>query len=1036
MSDRYTGGILSGTAPTVTQQSANGVYTLSQELQYQGQGVWPAAAQNPITQSLRFRSSASAYLNRTPASAGNRQIWTWSGWVKRGALGVYSPLFIAGTTNSQQVGSLAFSSAGGVYDKLELNFGIQGTSTEFWLQTTQVFRDPSAWYHIVCAVDTTQATASNRVKFYVNGTQITALGSYGGYSQYPSQNYNTSVNNTVQHLISRDQVNTAGYFDGYLGEVNFIDGVQLTPSSFGTTDVNGIWQPIPYSGAYGTNGFYLPFRINSTSTYIGAFNGSNQYLNFTGNSSLQLSTGNFTIEAWVYGPTQAAYAGITGSSTVTSGWTFRLNNTGNLVLTNGTTTYTSSSTVAINTWAHVAVTRNGTSLYFFINGNLAGTATSSDSIDLTSGTFQIARGFSVDGTSGYFSGSISNLRIVKGTAVYTANFTPSTTPLTAISGTSLLTLQNATIVDNSTNAFTITNNNTVTTSVSTAIFAQPTLTSDYSGNNNGWFANNISLVSGSTYDSMLDSPSNASSTIANYCTFNPVVYNAGSVTYSNGNLLLTMSGNADRFNIGTLCTPTGKFYWELTVSAINQSAGLGIGISKQTQIANGPWVSSGGPNTLFFNTNSGWNVYGTNLGTGALGTFASNDVIGVAMDMVNNIVYIYQNNTLLTSLSGYIDLNTPHTLFVDSYYSGSSVALNCGQQPFTYTPPTGFNRLNTYNLPVPTIPAGNKVMDATVYTATGSTPQTVTNTAGFQPDFVWTKPITSVGENASNDSVRGSSKLLIINSTAAEATDAQYLTSFNSNGFSLGTNNWSGTTVAGWQWQAGQGVTSSNTNGTITSTVSVNPTAGFSIVTYTSTTGTVGHGLGVAPAMIMMKGRNVSDQWTVGHQYLNNGSSAWNYGLPLNTAAGLQTNSGFWNNTAPTSTVFSQGSWDSGYTKVAYCWTPISGFSAFGTYDGNSSSDGPFVYTGFRPKWIMIRERTSVGGDWFIYDSVRNTYNVVNNYLIAEGSDAQATDAAYVLDFVSNGFKLRGAGGGINYSGRSYVYACFAESPFKIARAR
>ncbi len=294
----------------------------------------PAAAGGyNLTKSLRFRSSASAYLNRTPASAGNRKTWTWSGWVKRGALGVYSPLFIAGTTNGQQVGSLAFSSAGGVYDKLELNFGVQGTSTEFWLQTTQVFRDPSAWYHIVCAVDTTQATASNRVKFYVNGTQITALSSYGGYSQYPSQNYNTSVNNTVQHLISRDQVNTAGYFDGYLAEVNFIDGQALTPSSFGETSAaTGVWQPIRYTGTYGTNGFYLDFEDTSSVAALGYdAAGSNDWT--VNNVSL---TSGATYDSMKDVPT------LTNTDTANYAVLNRLNQNSYITLTNGNLTATSS----------------------------------------------------------------------------------------------------------------------------------------------------------------------------------------------------------------------------------------------------------------------------------------------------------------------------------------------------------------------------------------------------------------------------------------------------------------------------------------------------------------------------------------------------------------------------------------------------------------------------------------------------------------------------------------------------------------------
>jgi len=823
MSDRYEGGILSGTAPTVTQQGANGVYTLSQELQYQGQGVWPAAAQTPILKSLRFRSSATAYLSRTPASATNRKTWTWSGWVKRSNIGSSGTLFGGGTSGSNY-GQIYFSNNA-------LNF-YNATGNE-QLVTTALYRDPSAWYHIVVAIDTTQATASNRIKFYVNGVQQTSFAT----ANYPSQNADLYINSSNIHSIG-SLYYTAGntdYFDGYLGEVNFVDGVQLTPSSFGTTDANGIWQSIPYAGTYGTNGFYLKF--------------------------------------------------------------------------------------------------------------------------------------------------------------------------------------------------------TDTTSTST-------LGTDSSGNGNTWTVNNISLTAGTTYDSMLDSPSNASSTIANYCTFNPVVYNAGSVAYSNGNLLLTMSGNADRFNIGTLCTPTGKFYWELTVSAINQSAGLGIGISKQTQVANGPWVSAGGPNTLFFNTNSGWNVYGTNLGTGALGTFASNDVIGVAMDMVNNIVYIYQNNTLLTSLSGYIDLNTPHTLFVDSYYNGSSVALNCGQQPFVYTPPTGFNRLNTYNLPVPTIPAGNKVMDATLYSGNSST-QTVTNAGGFKPDFVWIKDRNTARGSMLFNSIAGVYNYMRSNTTAAEQNETDTLTAFNSNGFNVSTNiavNNTGETYVGWQWQAGQGVTSSNTNGTITSTVSVNTTSGFSIATYngSNSAGSFGHGLGVAPKMIIIKQRNqAGSNWVVGIDVAGwNWASDW---LILDSTGAKRTDGGTTIFTsAPTSTVVNIGGGSltstSGATLVAYCWSPVAGFSSFGSYAGNSSSDGPFIYTGFRPKYILIKNISNGTTDWYIFDTARNTYNVANTVLNANLTSAELTGGD--IDIISNGFKPRASATATNKTGDTYIYACFAENPFKIARAR
>ena len=259
MSDRYKGAILSPTAPTVTQQSAGGVYTLSQQTQYQGQGVWPTAANNPLTNSLRFRSVVQANLTRTPASAGNRKTWTWSGWVKRGAIppsGVFRGIFTANYSNVPWF-FLGFGNGN------TLDIAATAGSSASW-QTTAVFRDPAAWYHIVCVVDTTSATSTmngsstDRFRLYVNGVQYVISG-----GTVPTQNSDLQVNNTVSHTVGGY---SGEFFDGYMTEINFIDGVALTPSSFGTTDVNGIWQPIPYTGTYGTNGFYLPFTDNSSLT--------------------------------------------------------------------------------------------------------------------------------------------------------------------------------------------------------------------------------------------------------------------------------------------------------------------------------------------------------------------------------------------------------------------------------------------------------------------------------------------------------------------------------------------------------------------------------------------------------------------------------------------------------------------------------------------------------------------------------------------------------------------------------------------------
>jgi hypothetical protein len=332
-------------------------------------------------------------------------------------------------------------------------------------------------------------------------------------------------------------------------------------------------------------------------------------------------------------------------------------------------------------------------------------------------------------------------------------------------------------------------------------------------------------------------------------------------------------------------------------------------------------------------------------------------------------------------------------------------------------------------------------MDATLWTGNG-TSQTITNAASFRPDFVWIKQRSSTEQNQNFDSVRGATKVLNSNLTNAESTDATKLTAFNSNGFSIGSElavNRSGFTYVGWQWQAGQGSTSSNTSGTITSTVSVNATAGFSIVTYTGTgsAATIGHGLGVAPKMIIAKGRGNVDNWPVYHASAN-ASPATGH-LLLNTTAAFTSTSTTWNNTAPTSTVFTVGTDtrinQNTITYVAYCWAEIAGFSKFGSYTGNGSGDGPFVFLGFRPKFIMLKSTTTAGSNWWIYDTSRSTYNAADSLLFPNLNIAEYSGGVE-LDILSNGFKFRNFANDGNKSGDTFIYAAFAENPFKNALAR
>jgi len=336
----------------------------------------------------------------------------------------------------------------------------------------------------------------------------------------------------------------------------------------------------------------------------------------------------------------------------------------------------------------------------------------------------------------------------------------------------------------------------------------------------------------------------------------------------------------------------------------------------------------------------------------------------------------------------------------------------------------------------PTIPAGNLFMNATLYTGNSST-QTITNgVAGqsFQPDFVWAKSRTYAYSHMIFDSIRGANQVLASNNTAVDTFVSGTLTSFNSNGFTVGANEngnyTSGGLAVAWQWKAG-GTAVSNTNGSITSSVSANTTSGFSVVTWTnpaSGTPTIGHGLSVAPTFIIVKDRTYAYNWDVGCT-----SIGWANRLNLNTTS--TTSSGFWNSTAPTSTVFTYASSgaNSGDSIVAYCWAPIAGYSAFGSYTGNGSADGPFVYLGFRPRFIMFK-CSSNSGNWDMLDTSRNTYNVANYRLLAESSGAEITGAG--VDIVSNGFKIRNTDTSYNGSGQVYIYMAFAETPLKFSNAR
>jgi hypothetical protein len=357
-------------------------------------------------------------------------------------------------------------------------------------------------------------------------------------------------------------------------------------------------------------------------------------------------------------------------------------------------------------------------------------------------------------------------------------------------------------------------------------------------------------------------------------------------------------------------------------------------------------------------------------------------------------------------------------------HSSTYGSVNFGQRPFAYTAPSGFKALVTTNLPTPTVLDGTDYFNTVLYTGTGSS-QSITG-VGFQPDFVWIKERNASADHALYDAVRGVQQQLESNTTTDETTESTGLTAFGSDGFTVGSLaqvNTSTDTYVAWNWKE-------------------STTSKFDIVTYTGngTARTISHNLGVVPNMIIVKARTTAstDQgWPVYHS-ANTAAPETDY-LLLNSTAATADLDTVWNDTAPTSSVFSVGTNAlvnaNNDTYVAYLFANVAGFSAFGSYTGNGSADGPFVYTGFRPAWVIVKIASGATNAWFLLDATRNPYNPTTCYLSADGSAQEYCDVPF-FDFVSNGLKLRTNNAAANGSGNTYIYAAFAENPFKYSLAR
>jgi hypothetical protein len=528
---------------------------------------------------------------------------------------------------------------------------------------------------------------------------------------------------------------------------------------------------------------------------------------------------------------------------------------------------------------------------------------------------------------------------------------------------------------------------------------------DTSGNVNNWTPNNISVTAGNTYDSMTDVPTQTSTSTANFAVINPLTTISFPVT--NGNLSIGASTAANRCSKSSIAVSSGKWYWELRASAMSASGQI-VGVCSADAVFNGGTVSSGFE-VGYYSNNGNKYINGTASAYGS--SWGTPQTIGVALDIDGGTVTFYRDNVS----QGAIPIQGGQTWVADwtGQNVGDSVNFTFGQRPFDFTPPAGFKVLNSFN----------------IAEVTGDLET---------PDFVWIKSRSATTGHALFNSVSGVGKYLSSNTTTAETTDVNSLIQFNKNGFLLGNAaivNTSAATYVASAWKAGA-TTVTNTDGSISAQVRANQIAGFSIVTYTGTgaNATVGHGLGVAPKMVIIKTRSNVTNWVVwqtalsGLQYLN---------LELTNAVG--SGATVWNSAIPTSTVINLGTDvavnGSGRTNVAYCFAEIAGFSKFGSYTGNGSADGPFVHLGFRPRFLLLKNASLAGSNWIIEDSSRQTANVMGLDIQPNVADAEVNNNAQ-LDFLSNGFKLRATTAGKNGSGNTIIYAAFAENPFKYALAR
>jgi len=1071
-----------------------------------------------IERSLRFNALDSAFLSKT-LPLGNRQTWTWSAWVKKSTLTGNVTFFSAGSDASNR-SHFMFDGTNHRLRFFDLPRGVG-------IVTDQVFRDTSAWYHIVLAADTNQATASNRIKIYVNGSEITHFSS----NSYPGQTAGLQVNKNVEHRLGSG-IAYPEYFNGYIADVHFIDGQALAPTDFGKTDNNGVWQPIAYAGTYGTNGFHLDFADNSSNAALGTDTSGNNNTwtvnNLSANEVDYAATGTVSSATGATtGPVSRIFDGDLNPNNASY---FSVQSSGSHT---GTITFSpklpAGTTIELFGWKGTSASSgvvevNGTDVSSAISPQYNSPPTWGNVSSAASGGIETIKLYRQDGVQ---NPAIAGVRV---DGVVLVSGTPSNTD---------------SLRDTPTNG-----------------------TASSGGDPGGEIVGNYSTLNPLTNGSYI--------TLSNGNL--EAVGNNGS---SNGNYRSTVAVNSGKWYAEVTCQGVGN--------SNNPRVGIILAENAQSPTNGGGSSTVAYDSDTAAYANNG-DLIADNSTVASGTSYTVGDVIGIAVDADNGAVYFSKNGVFQNSgvpTSGATKTGATKTwsgsknyLFAGSEYNNSKSVWNFGQRAFAY-PVSGYKSLNTASLPEPTIADGSQYFDTKLWSGNNTARSISTN---FSPDFVWTK-LRNVGNNHNLfDSVRGVEKKLRSSADSAEATESGSLTAFNSDGFSLGTSgnvNGNGYTFVAWAWDAGASTTtiaagslnsslydqsqnwssygdnndkpaeswedifdgngvaapqmvansgatavwtptsaisftklelyanndgvanitlngSISTTGTIpaggganigwadvtslfttksltsievpnnnnsdptrlgairvngkilvdsgvsittpsiASTVRANPSAGFSIVKYTgngSANATTGHGLNQKPSLIIYKDTDTATDWRVIPTFINDG-----HYLALNNTNAIITSSTSYFGTNTSSVLGITGSNSginnaSGKEIIAYCFAPVEGYSAIGSYTGNGSADGPFVFTGHSVAWIMIKRSDAVD-NWVIYDVARDTYNIGGRRLYPDLINAESQNVSHYIDILSNGFKARSTGGMLNASGENYIFMSFASHPFKTARAR